>query len=302
MNYRIIQLSKHVSKEFFNSVKKDYELEFEAKFKYKDYPPEDSLKRSNKFLIFSVADGATLEPKKGKKYPNPSSAYITADKLVKTLVKEGEKNYYTFNTSSVKKLFQLGNKEVKKINRKYKRLKNKINYLDFDLFACTSALAVIKDRKLYWATIADSFVAIFNKNGKEKFISPDGWRFMQYPKNFEFLAWQEQRIYIRKNLRNGFKNNKKIGYGVITGEEKAIKYLDYGKEKLKEGDIIFIGTDGYENYIKLKKFISLFIKWDKDLMKKVNWLEKELILKNPDKYGHERTMFVIKHVRSVKRG
>lgn len=292
MQYKTLQLYKFISKEFFDLTKKQLKEQYDLRdYKLKMHPREDSYSSSKKYSIYCVTDGVTLEPQPGQRYPSPSGAFQVSDKFAKTFVVEAEKYFNDFNLTKLKTCFKKGNEQAQKINQKHKRIKNKLNYIDFDLFATTSSFGIIKNNKLYWGVIADSFVIIFDKNGKQKFISPDGWRFMKLPKNLE---GKDRRIYIRKYLRNGFRNNKKIGYGVITGEDKAIKYLDTGVQNLKKGDLVFIGTDGYQEYIKNKKFINLFTKWNKDIKQRINNLEKVLIKKSPDKFGHERTMFVIK--------
>jgi len=197
MNYKFLPLYSFVSKELFDVVVNKYSKEFDVSgYQLKHHPQEDSFSFSKKFPIFCVGDGATLEPKLGEKYPNPSGAFLVTDKFVKLMVKECEKEYSHLNSNKLKQIFKKGNQEVKKINKRYGRINSKLNYLDFDLFCATSALGIIKNDELYWFTIADSFVVIFNAKGKQKFLSPNGWRFIQMPKKLE---GKEKRIYIRRN-------------------------------------------------------------------------------------------------------
>ncbi|HPI67127.1 MAG TPA: protein phosphatase 2C domain-containing protein [bacterium] len=293
LKYHFFSIYRPVSRDFFNLAKKRYSAKIKEKsiqklYQYKNWPQEDSLCFSKKFPIFCVTDGVTLDPKREFGYPNPSGAYLVADIFAKQSVKKSSQLYDNFNLNSLKDIFKFGNQAVKKINDSHGRIKNKINYLDFDLFACTAANVILKDNYLYWSTIADAFVAVFDKQGKQKFCSPDGWRFMKMSKIFDENA---KHIFIRRFLRNGFKNSKKIGYGVVTGEEKAIKYLDCGKIKLASEDLIVLGTDGYYEYLAESRFIE-FIR-NKN-QRSLFLLEKELINKDPSKYGHERTLIAIK--------
>jgi len=295
MNYTFTPIYRPISKEFFNLAKIKF-LSVEKRkrifrlYSYKNWPREDSLYSSRKAPIFCVTDGVTLDPKIENGYPNPSGAFLVADVFAKIFVQNAEKKIKNFNLKTLKNFFVAGNNEAEKINKKFGRLKNKINYLDFDLFAATAGMAVISDNKLFWGTIADSFVAVFDKKGKQKFCSPDGWRYFHLPKN---LSEIEKKIYIRKNLRNGLLKNRKIGYGVITGEKSALKYLDCGIKKLKAGDVILIGTDGYADYLLLPEFIKIIIKSSQNINKKLLRLEKKLIQSNAHKYGHERTLIVV---------
>lgn len=295
MDYTFTSIYRPVSKDFFDLAKSKFLVAKEKVnshlFQYKNWPQEDSFSFSKKFPVFCVTDGVTLDPKIENGYPNPSGAFLVADIFAKTFVKVVEKKIKNFNLKILKSIFDLGNKEAGKINKRYGRLKNKINYLDFDLFAATAGMAIIVESKLFWGTIADSFVAVFNKNGQQKFCSPDGWRYFHLSK---YLPETEKKIYIRKKLRNGFTNNEKIGYGVITGEAKAVKYLDYGIQNLQQGDIILIGTDGFVDYLQLPEFVNVVVNLDKNTNAKLLKLENKLIKSNPSKYGHERTLIIVK--------
>jgi len=296
INYQFFSIYRPVSQKFFNLAKKKYLSVYQEKniknieklYQYKNWPMEDSFFLNQNLPVFCVTDGVTLDPKIENGYPNPSGAYLVADEFAKQTVKVGTQLYSNFIPDDLKKIFKSGNQAVKKINQKHGRLKSKINYLDFDLFACTAAFAVLKNNYLYWSTIADAFVAVFDKDGRQKFCSPNGWRFMKMPK---ISTEKERHVYIRKFLRNGFKQGKKIGYGVATGEEKALKYLDYGKIKLTSGDLVILGSDGYYEYLSQIKFIKYLKNQDK---KSLVRLEKELINSDPGKYGHERTLIAIK--------
>lgn len=299
--YPSVVLCEHVSREYFNWVIKQYENEWVAKIKLSDLPLEDAFTQSFNYPIFCVADGVLLEPKPGGKYPNPSGASLVAQEFVKMAKDYLEKDYPKVTLETIKKAFIRANQAIGKTNRRYNHYKRNSNFLDFDLFCTTGTVAVILKNKLYWGSIADSFVAVFSKNGKLKFRSPDGWRHMKFPKDFKGWSWQEQRTHVRKYLRNGIIRDKKIGYGVLNGEAKAMKYLDSGVVQLNTGDLIVVGTDGYEHNIKVKSFIKLLreiIKEKKGAKSKLRELEKILIKKNPDKYGHERTLLAVKVILS----
>jgi serine/threonine protein phosphatase PrpC len=260
------------------------------------HPQEDYFEISKKFSIFAVADGVTLEYSGGK-YPNPSGAGEVAKIFCESVIKEAEKLYSKFVVSDIKKVFSKANFDVEKYNIKQGRVKNKINYWDFDLFAATAAFVIIKNDYVYWASMCDSSVTHFNKSGKLKFSSPECWQDLRknLPANWDEIPECERRKEIRKTYRNGIdKKCNLIGYGVVTGEEIAEKYLNFGKFPIESGDIVVVLTDGFENYIKLPEFIDMFKKWPEDLKKQVESFTAKKSLDNPKKFGHERTLIAVK--------
>lgn len=260
------------------------------------HPREDYFKISEKFPIFAVADGVTLEYSGGK-YPNPSGAGEVAKIFCEAVIKETEKSYSRFAVSDIKKVFIKANFAVGKYNCSQGRIKKKLNYLDFDLFAATAAFVVIKNNCVYWASMCDSSVIHFNKSGKLKFYSPDCWPNLRknLPAGWAEIPENERIKIIRKVYRNGIdgKGNL-IGYGVVTGEKIAEKYLNCGKFAVEAGDMIAVLSDGFENYMKLPEFIDMFKKWQNGLGNQVKRFTAKKSLSDPKNFGHERTLIVVK--------
>lgn len=260
------------------------------------HPQEDYFEISGKFPIFAVADGVTLEYSGGK-YPNPSGAGEAAKIFCEAVIKEAEKSYPKFAVSDIRKVFSKANFEIGKYNTKQGRVKNKIDYWDFDLFAATAAFIVIKDGYVYWASMCDSSVMHFDKRGKLKFSSPECWRDLRknLPADWAEIPEDDRRKTIRKVYRNGVdKKGNLIGYGVITGEKTAEKYLNYGRFLVGAGDMIAVLSDGFENYMKLPEFIDIFKKWQGDLEDQIKRFTAKKSLVDPKSFGHERTLVVVK--------
>lgn len=53
-------------------------------------------------------------------------------------------------------------------------------------------------------------------------------------------------------------------------------------------------TDGFEEYWRLPQFISIFKDWSDDLEKQVKDFTTQKSQINPDSFGHERSLIVIK--------
>jgi len=258
----------------------------------KNHPQEDFFLLSKKYPIFAVADGVTLNLS-SKDYPAESGAFEVAKIFCQTVVLEAEKRYENFKEKDLKEIFELGNTAVWKYNVSQGRTQKTINYYNKDLFSATASFAVIKNKKVFWFSLCDSSVSVFNNKGKEVFTSPDGWA--HFPKNWKNGANEREKIVeMHKDYRNAVDSaGKLLGYGVIDGEESAELYLTSGTLKIKQGDLFFLYTDGFENYFKLKKFIDIFKQWPSALAFELSTLVADRSKKYPKKYSEEKTLIAV---------
>lgn len=292
---KVFKILEPPSKEFLERILSQRRLKPE---KYKDYihPQEDYLLQSERYPIFAVADGVTLELDKNGNYPRPSGASEAARIFCEEIVKEAEKIYDKFGEAEIEPIFKKANDAVGEYNRANGRTKETINFWDFDLFAATAAFAAIKDETVFWGSICDSYVAHFDKNGRLKFKSPECWPRMRrhLPADWEAMGEKEKRIMTRKIYRNGLdEHGNLIGYGVITGEEAALKYFNSGAFKAEPGDLIFLFTDGFEKHLELPEFIDLFKEWPINLESKVKEFTAQKIKENPEEFGRERSLIAL---------
>lgn len=261
------------------------------------HPREDFHKISKKYPIFVVSDGVTLELDKKGNYPKNSGAGKVAKNFCETVIKEAEVKYENFTSADLKRIFRTANLKVEEYNNSNNRKKEKINYWDLDLFSATGSFAVIKDDMVYWASICDSSVLHFRKDGNLCFKTPDCWKTLRknLPKNWLSIPSDERKIIIRKKYRNGIdKNGNLIGYGVITGGKEAEGYLKFGKFATEQGDVIMIFTDGFENYVKEKDFIELFLEWPENIRSKFKETTSVKSVESPNEFGRERTIIAVK--------
>jgi len=290
---RYYSLLEPPSKEFIRSVVKQEGLDPE---KFKNHPQEDYLLISQKHPIFVVADGVTLEPDKNGNYPNPSGAGKVARIFCEEIIRHCEEKYADFKESNIVDVFRKANKAVGNYNKKQKRIKEKINFWDFDLFAATGAFVVIKNKTVHWASICDSHVMHFSKNNSVLFQSPECWSNLKknLPANWNEIDPNERRRIIRKVYRNGVNEKEElIGYGVIAGEETAVRYLNHGSFDVDNESLVTVLTDGFEDYMVLPEFVSLFRQhWD-NLELRTKQFTNTKAKENPNKFGHERSLIVI---------
>jgi len=261
------------------------------------HPQEDYLLTSQKSPIFAVADGVTLGLDQNGHYPNPSGAGEVAKIFCEEVIKIAEINYASFSERDLEAVFKKANLSVGEYNFFYGRTKDKINFKDFDLFAATGAFIVIKDQIVYWASICDSYVAHFDALGTNKLESPKCWLRLCHnlPDNWNIITNHEREKIIRRVYRNGVnEKGELIGYGVITGEKNAVRYLNSGSFLISLGDMVAIFTDGFENYIKLPEFVDLFVSWPEDLEAQVKSFTSQKSQENLKDFGQERSLIVIK--------
>lgn len=225
------------------------------------HPQEDYLIASNSPPIFVVSDGVTLNFKKlvedSQTYPNPSPAGEVAKIFCETAIKSGTEKYGEFDAGKIVGVFTEANAEVKKHNEKIGRSDNSGNITGF--YAATGSFVIIKNEKAYWASICDAFVAHFDKDMNVKFMS----------------------------------SGVCSPYAVINGEERMADHLEKGVFDLERGDRLFVFTDGFEHYAKNADFLEIFKSWDDSLKKRIAKFSKSMNLKDPESYGHERSLIAI---------
>src|SRR3989338_1994025 len=225
------------------------------------HPQEDYLVASNSPPVFVVSDGVTLNFKKivedDAKYPVPSPAGEVAKIFCEAVVKSARDKYSEFDAEQIVEVFKEANGEVKNYNEQIGKSDISGNATGF--YAATGSFVIIKKDKAYWASICDSFVAHFDKEMNVKFMS----------------------------------SGLCLPYAVINGQEKMAGYLEKGALDLANSDRIFVFTDGFEHYVKNAEFLKMFRNWSGNLKKHIAGFSEKMNLKNPENYGHQRSLIAI---------
>jgi len=255
---------------------------------HKSQPPkEDAWALERKRGIFVVADGVHLYKNieyKGK-YPNPSPAGRLAKKFCDVFVKYAKKN-------NLRTTFKNANRAVWIFNKnrdKATAIENTRVY-----YAATAAFAKLKDNLLEYGHICDASVSAISKKGKLLFwenncgFNPDfpNW----FTKGYSEFATALFNRTIFRNLT--LPRGKKLGYGVITGEEAVETYAVFKKIKLRRGVVYVLATDGFTPYLKRQDFRKKLTTFDrKELKKFINGLSQKN--KNPN-LKLEKTLIAFK--------
>lgn len=226
------------------------------------YPQEDYLITSDTPPIFVVSDGVTLNFTKlvqdNLPYPNPSPAGEVSKIFCEAIIKSAAEKYTNFSDIDIKNVFREANNKVAEYNNKIGKSDISGNKTGF--YSATGSFVVVRDNKAYWASICDSFVAHFDKDMNIKFMS----------------------------------TGVCVPYAVINGEEEMAEHLESGVFDLQDGDRVFVFTDGFEQYVKNPDFQKLFLENEENIKEQIGNFSKEMSLMDSEKYGHERSLIVIR--------
>lgn len=261
-----------------------------VRFAQAPHPQEDFSSRSSLEDIVAVADGVTLEQNADGSYPQDSGAAHAARLFCTAAVRAAEAAYASFGEEDLLEVFRAGNAAVGEYNRTQGRTQDTLDYLGRDFFSATAAFALCKDRRLYWFSLCDSYIAVFNARGRLKFISPEPWEAMRPVwKALSAMDGTERRALIHKKYRNG--GRPEGGYGVATGEAGAEQYLHRGSRALEAGDIVVACTDGFEPYLHLPDFSRLLA--DPGAETLVRAYAAARSAEDAERFGAERTLAAI---------
>lgn len=271
------------SKRYQNQIYTKYEITF---------PEEDYYVAEGN--LFCVADGVTRDliggeikpyPKTKEEaeyiaehYPNPSGAFeaskIIANQFVKYVRDENP------NQEVIKNAIRKANEVVWTINEN-----RKIDYVGEDLYCCEAVGGVITDEYLYAFGIGDCYIKVFDENQDELFSTENDHLCMEkfeeeYLKKGKYDWFDPRsRLLIRGALRNNYLvtyQGEHVGYGALTGEQRAMDFVKIAKVPLKKAKYIVAYSDGCMPYFENKE-------------------EVKKTLENPDRIkenGSERTLIV----------
>jgi len=272
------------SKRYQNQIYTQYNLKF---------PEEDYFYIEDN--IFCVADGVTRDliggeirpyPKTEEEatyiaqhYPNPSGAFESSKIIANGFIKY-MKEAKEVNEEAVFEAIKKANKDVWGINEH-----RKIDYVGEDLYCSEAVGGIIVDNYLYCFGIGDCYIKVYDEDYNEIFTTENDHMWMEefeteYLKSGEY-NWMDPRyrLLIRGALRNNYivtYNGKKVGYGALTGENRAMEFVQVCKVPLEKARYICAYSDGCMPYFENKE-------------------EVENTLKNPDRIienGSERTLVI----------
>ncbi len=193
-------------------------------------PNEDFFIADDNLNIYIVADGVSRDKINGI-YPNPSPSQAIAKLFVDSTHK-----YIADNIQQEKKYTTLLFKAMQYANI---IIKDKNSTLINDFLPGTVGItALVKNNILYYSYIGDCYGMVISNN--EKLI---------------ITKCQTEQITIHKKeftsneIRNVICNNPKhpYSYGVLNGDERALKFIETGKIDMNNISCIYLYSDGLDN-------------------------------------------------------
>jgi hypothetical protein len=261
---------------------------------FKGLPPEDFAYKAGD--AFTVCDGVTLlhyDP-----YPIPSPAAAVARLTAKTIV--GELNRKNFKRkSSLHRAFRRANAAIMRYNRRIGLTSSTVDFLRRQFAATVCAFGRIVGNQLYWGQITDCGVMVLDRSGQvvmnkildrrpiDRYVS-----FLRRRYGFRADSREEYQYFRREvvNNPNIHFQGQQIRWGVMTGEPRAVKFLQTGRITLQPGWNVIFYTDGMIPLLKLRACRKL-------IARRASKRELVSFMKKKESTGRrfqsERTMVVV---------
>ncbi len=230
------------------------------------HPHEDAFAISEKQDILAVADGITRDPCRTLKegllgkiymellYPRPSPAKIAAEHGVNAFVEGPFRPGMPFNT--VMERITNANEVVNlRANIEFGLGRAHTDYLLDDLGGCTLAGVIRKKNSIEFGVLAPCGVAVVSNEGKIVYKTEDTfwendserWKYLPLSNHVDKKGnpkWNlpGTRQAIRRYCRN--EPEQPHAFGVLTGEEEALQFVQLGKRELVPTDRLLLYTDG----------------------------------------------------------
>lgn len=247
-----------------------------------DRPQEDALLADEPNGIFLVADGVTRTPNAAG-YPDPSPAPLAAERLLQATHKALRSAPRT--PEGLREACRAGNDAVRRLNEEL-GLWNRCDYWENDLAGAVFAGLVLAEKQFIWGVLADCGVAQLSPNGELLWITED--RVASVQPYFPKLPEKERFIAVRQHFRNKPASGLDRTYGVFTGEEEALSYLDVGTRPFAAGDTLLVFTDGARHLVEDPEF--------RPLLRDGTAHDIDHFVAQPEHCGHnhDRTLIVIR--------
>jgi len=265
----LIRIKKSISLHYTHTGKKFFHGE-----------DEDYLKI--KANIFAVFDGVTLlfqDP-----YPLPSPARMAAKQGVNAFIDYVQRHKNKKDKLAlIRDAFEEGNKTIKRLNIKLGLTPGTVDYLSKQYAATVGAAGLIEKDMFYFGQVNDCGVIVMDCFGKRKVdLVADDTAFREYTSYLGRLGRYngavERHKYVRRSVVNNYNleyEGKKVNFGVMTGEVRAMQFLRVGAIQLEKGDALVCYSDGFLPHLRDEEFVEKLRGGNKGQMeRKISALEK----------------------------
>ena len=261
-------------------------------------PREDAMAFDADRKVFVAADGVTRDwggVMEGlRPYPDPSPATDAADAVASTALQTlracpGEEG-------CVRQALEAANEAVANVNTDL-GFWEKCDWLECDLAGAVAAASMVDGDRLVIGWIGDCGVAVV-RDGELAYLTRDQLEHVLAHLAANPATYDDpRRAFIRGTLRNrpeNTDNGQPITYGVLTGEDGAVPYIETATFALQPGDVVATHTDGFRPYFASVEFLATLsgdpARWEED----VPAVMRRLIAADPE-HGKERSLILYRH-------
>jgi serine/threonine protein phosphatase PrpC len=294
MDARFFYFPHFYSKDIINTMK-HFSVTFTDFIKFDRKPNEDFYLVSKKLPIFVIADGVTQSHfRSGKhkgEYAFPAAARVAAQIFCYTILDFLEKELEQKKKNPeklIERAFDLANQKIKELNIA-EGIDKKLNYLEYDWFDTVGIAGFIIKDIVYYGSVGDCGLIIFDKENSLKFQTKDQVasyldKMKKLYKNWEDFSYNKKALIMHRDFRN---RQDAKGYGSFSGEKGVRKYYQVAHEKLDSGDLVVFYSDGFLKYFQFPEFIELLRNQD---MKGLERFTFKKAKESYQQYGTDRTL------------
>ncbi len=196
-------------------------------------PNEDFYLVDEDNHIYIVADGVTRDRINGQ-YPNPSPARAVSQLFVNVVHQYLKQNSHHEPIDCLQQSIASANATIADHNRPYTEFAP----------STVAIVSMIVDEHFYYAHIGDCSVYLLNSSAKQ-LTTPQTKLIEEHANDFSKAQIRDE---ISNNLQHPY------AYGIINGEENALKFVEYHQFKLKAGIRILLASDGLDILIDKSQF------------------------------------------------
>ena len=210
-----------------------------------DKPNEDRLLVDKERGIFIVLDGVTRPHDEYEAAPYESAAGEVGDIFLKEV--------YTYicdhlSEPDPRKILE---NAVKIANEEIRRYRSKKNAAEWSFFPSTlGIISILRGKTLHYLCVGDCIGLLIRYNSKIIFGRELTVKAVDLCK-----ATKSQRYALYCNHPENH-----LSYTVFNGDEAVMDGVQYSLIDLREGDLLFLASDGIADYLKYEKAIDLITK------------------------------------------
>lgn len=206
-----------------------------------DKPYEDAVAYDADSNVFCVTDGVTRSRTKTGTYPNPSLAAIAAAIAAKHLGGHWvfrRPNLISEALFSMRKRFAAANASIAELASEFPNP----HLLGDDLPGCVATAVVLSGSMIVYGHIGDTVLVRLSKAGEMWLTTDQTAGVERWVRYHSYLDRSQQLLIIRRQFRNviGFPES----FGVLTGERKALSFVEYNVAPVQKGDRLLLFSDG----------------------------------------------------------